>query len=168
MKTLSNGAALASFLLAVAGLANAVQGQNSSDASVTAEVQQPITVTTSNDLDFGTVFAGLDKSVAVTDASAAAFTVQGEASSNVNLTFTLPATIASGGNTLPIANWVARHNTSNSAASGTDFTPSGTPTAAALSGTGFLYVFMGATAQPPVDQAAGSYSGTATLTVVYF
>jgi hypothetical protein len=31
-----------------------------------------------------------------------------------------------------------------------------------------LYVFVGATAQPAVSQAAGSYSGTLTMTVVYF
>jgi hypothetical protein len=160
--------ALACAVLVLGSTAASAGAQNASSANVTAEVQQPLTVSTSNHLDFGSVFAGTDKTVAVTNASAAAFTVQGEVSANVNLTFTLPATISKGGDALPISNWTARHNTSNSAAAGTDFTPSATATAAALSGTGFLYVFVGATAEPAANQPAGSYTGTATLTVVYF
>lgn len=142
--------------------------QNSASASVTASVQQPLTVTKSSDLAFGSVFPGLNKTVAVGDAGAASFSVSGQAGANVNLTFTAPATIANGGNTLPIASWTGRWNTTNSAASGTDFTPSGSATSAALSGSGAIYVFVGATAQPSISQAAGSYSGTLTLTVVYF
>lgn len=143
-------------------------GQNSANASITADVQQPLTVTKTADLAFGTVYPGLNKTVAVTDGGAAKFTVAGQASANINLTFTLPTTIASGGNTLPIASWSGRHNTSNSAASGTDFTPSASATSAAVPGGGTLYVFVGATVQPAAGQAAGSYSGSMTLTVVYF
>ena len=142
--------------------------QNSARASVTASVQQPLTVTKSTDLAFGSVFPGLNKTVAVGDAGAASFSVSGQAGASVNLTFTAPATIANGGSTLPIASWTGRWNTTNSAASGTDFTPSGSATSATLSGSGAIYVFVGATAQPSSSQAAGSYSGTLTLTVVYF
>jgi hypothetical protein len=142
--------------------------QNSANASVTAEVQQPITVTKTADLDFGTVFPGLNKAIAVTDAGAAKFTVQGQASANINLTFTLPATIANGGNTMPIASWTGLHNTANSSASGTSFTPSSSATATTISAGGFRYVFVGATAQPASTQAAGTYTGTMTMTVVYF
>jgi hypothetical protein len=131
-------------------------------------VQQPITVTKTNDLDFGNVFPGLNVSIGVTSASAAAFSIQGQASANVNLTFTLPSTITSGANNLTIGTWVARRNTTNSSASGTDFTPSASATSAVLSGSGALYVFVGATVQPTVSQAAGTYTGTATMTVVYF
>jgi hypothetical protein len=145
-----------------------VSAQNSASASVTAEVQQPITVTKTNDLTFGNVFPGLSSAIAVTSSSAAAFTIAGQAGANINLTFTLPSSIANGGNTLTIANWTARRNTANSAAAGTDFTPSASATAAVLNGSGGLYVFVGATAQPTVSQAAGTYTGTATMTVVYF
>ena len=144
-----------------------VSAQNSASASVTADVQQPITVTKSNDLAFGTVFPGVSKSIAVTDGNAAAFAIAGQASTAVSLTFTLPATLGSGGNTLPLTAWTARYNTTNSAASGTNFTPSSSASAATLHTTGALYVFVGATAQPAVNQAAGSYSGTLTMTVVY-
>jgi hypothetical protein len=161
---LSRGA----FVLVSVVTTSSLHAQNSASASVTADVQQPITVTKTNDLAFGSVFPGLTASVAVTSSSAASFSIQGQANASVNLTFTLPATISSSGNTLSVTNWVARRNTTNSAASGTDFTPSASATSTTLSGAGALYVFVGATVAPSTSQAAGTYSGTATLTVVYF
>lgn len=161
-----NYGALALALLV--GGANVAQAQNSANANVTAEVQQPLTVTNTANLVFGNVFPGLNKTVAVGDAGSARFTIAGQASANVNMTFTLPANIASSGNTMPIATWTGRHNTTNSAASGTDFTPSASATSASVPVGGTLYLFVGATAQPAASQAAGSYTGTMTLTVVYF
>lgn len=161
-------AALLLALALLAGTAGRAAAQTSGSASVTAEVQQPIRVTKTNDLSFGTVFPGLNKTVGVTDGGAAAFAIQGQAGGNVNLTFTLPSSITSGGATLPIANWTARHSSANSPAAGTDFTPGASATAAAIGGGGFLYVFLGATAQPGAGQPAGTYTGTATLTVTYF
>ena len=155
-------------LLASLGGASALRAQASSSASVTADVQQPITVTKTSDLAFGTIFPGLAKTVAVTDGGAAAFAIQGQAGGNVNLTFSLPTSITNGGATLPIAAWTARRATTNSPSAGTDFTPGAATTSAVLSGAGNLYVFLGATAQPSAAQPAGSYSGTATMTVVYF
>lgn len=146
----------------------AVIAQNSASATATADVQQPITVTKSNDLAFGNVFPGLNKTVAVTDAGAAAFSISGQGNANVNLTFSLPAALTNGGNSLPLATWTARRNNTNSAASGTDFTPGAGATSAALSSGGALYVFVGATAQPGVALPAGTYTGTLSLTVVYF
>ena len=157
-----------SVVLALFCMAAPVAAQNSASANVTATVQQPITVTKNNDLSFGSVFPGLDKSIAVTAGGAAKFTVAGQASTPVNLTFTLPATIASGGNTLAIASWTGHHATTDVTSGGTTFTPSASATAATLSGTGGLFVYVGATAQPTVTQASGSYSGSMTMTVVYF
>ncbi len=148
--------------------ADGADAQNSANASATATVQQPLSVSKTNDLAFGSVFPGLNKTVAVTEAGAAAFSIQGQANASVDLTFSTPSTLASGGNSLNIGTWTARRNTSNSAASGTDFTPSGTATSTTLSGGGALYVFVGATVQPTVSQVAGTYTGTLTLTVVYF
>lgn len=142
--------------------------QNNASATVTATVQQPITVTKNNDLSFGNVFPGLDKSVAVTAAGAAKFTVAGQASTPVNLTFTLPAAIASGGNNLALASWTGHFATTDVTSGGTTFTPSASATSATLSGSGALFVYVGATAQPTASQAAGSYSGSMTMTVVYF
>ena len=72
------------------------------------------------------------------DEGAAAFAIQGQAGGNVNITFTLPSTIASGGATLPIAAWTARRSATNSPGSGTDFVPSATATSAAIGGGGAL------------------------------
>ena len=144
------------------------RAQNNASANVTATVQQPITVTKNNDLSFGNVFPGVAKSIAVTAGGAAKFTVAGQVSTPVNLTFTLPATLASGGNTLPIGTWTGEYNTSDSPTGGTSFTPSASATTATLHTDGSLYVYVGATASPAAAQVAGSYSGTLALTVVYF
>ena len=142
--------------------------QNNASATVTAAVQQPITVTKDNDLSFGNVFPGIDKSIAVTAGGAAKFTVAGQASTPVNLTFTLPATITSSGNNLTLANWTGHHATTDVTTGGTTFTPSASATSATLSTSGAMYVYVGSTAQPTSTQAAGSYSGTMSMTVVYF
>jgi hypothetical protein len=157
-------------LVALASLwgAASAQAQDNASATVTATVQQPITVTKNNDLSFGNVFPGVDKSIAVTAGGAAKFTVAGQASTPVNLTFTIPATIASGGNNLTLASWTGHHATTDVTTGGTTFTPSASAASATLSGTGGLFVYVGATAQPTSTQAAGSYSGPMTMTVVYF
>lgn len=160
--------AVALALAALAGAPAAARAQNAASASVTADVQQPIAVAKTSDLTFGAVFPGVAKTVAVTDAAAAAFSIQGQANASVNLTFTLPSAIASGSASLPVTGWTARRSATNSPAAGTDFTPSASATTASLGGSGQLYVFLGATAQPAASQAAGSYAGTATVTVVYF
>jgi hypothetical protein len=144
------------------------RAQNNASATVTATVQQPITVTKNNDLSFGNVFPGVNKTIAVTAAGAAKFTTAGQASTPVNLTFTIPATIASGANTLILSSWVGHHSGVDLPTGGTSFTPSASATSATLSASGNLYVYVGATADPTSTQAAGSYTGNMTMTVVYF
>ena len=117
-------------------MAAPLAAQNNASANVTATVQQPITVTKNNDLSFGTVSPGVDKTIAVTAAGAAKFTVAGQASTPVNLTFTFPPTIANGGNTLTLASWSGHHATTDVTSGGTTFTPSASATAATLSGSG--------------------------------
>jgi hypothetical protein len=153
-------------LVLVAVTAVAAQAQNNASISATASVQQPITVTAGNTLAFGNVFPGVASTVGVASASAGTFTVAGQASSAVSMSFVLPANLTSGGNNLPIGTWTGNWNTTN-APTGTSFTPSGSGTAATLSATGALYVFVGATVTPAVAQVAGSYSGTVSMTVVY-
>jgi hypothetical protein len=142
--------------------------QNNASATVTATVQQPITVTKNNDLSFGSVFPGVDKTIAFTAGGAAKFTVAGQASTPINMTFTIPASISSSGNTLALASWAGHYATTDVTSGGTTFTPSASATGATLSGSGALYVYVGATVQPTLTQAAGSYSGSMTMTVVYF
>jgi hypothetical protein len=155
-------------LIATVALATPLAAQNSASANVTATVQQPITVTKNSDLSFGSVFPGLDKSIAVTAGGAAKFTVSGQSSTPVNLTFSLPSTITSSGNSMTVGTWVGHFSGTDQTTGGTSFTPSASATAATLSGTGALFVYIGATVQPTVSQASGSYSGSMTMTVVYF
>lgn len=155
-------------LIAMVGHVSSTRAQNSASATVSATVQQPITVTKNNDLSFGSVFPGVNKTIGVSAGGAAKFTVAGQASTPVNLTFTLPSTIASGANSMTVSSWSGQYNTTDSPTGGTTFTPSASATAATLAGTGSLFVYVGATVEPTESQAAGSYSGSMTLTVVYF
>jgi hypothetical protein len=160
--------AVAALALTLTGVVSAHgQGVNGS-ITATATVQTPITVTGTQNLSFGNVFPGVAKSVLYSDATnGGKFSVAGQGSTPVTYSFTLPANLTSGGNNLPIGSWLGYENATNSTSGGSAITPSATPTSATLSGSGALFFFLGATVTPPANQAAGSYTGTVTLTVSY-
>ncbi len=149
----------------VAAGAAAVQAQNNATINVTAAVQQPIVVTAANALDFGQVFPGVPKGVALASASAGRFTVTGQGGAGVSLAFVVPANLTFGANTLPVA-FAGSWNGINDPA-GTGIGSFAGATGATLSGTGNLFVFVGGTVTPSVSQAAGAYVGTVQMTVVY-
>lgn len=156
-------------ILAVVALTGtALQAQtNNASITATASVQTPINVVGAQALGFGNVFPGVNKTVLATDlTNGGRFDVTGQASTPVTLSFTLPATLSSGANTMPIVNYTGVHALVNTQAGGVAFTPSAgaTPT---LSGTGALFVWVGAQVQPATNQAAGVYTGSITMTVVY-
>ena len=140
--------------------------QNNAQITVSANVQAPITVVGAANLDFGSVFPGVNKTVAVTDAAAGRFNVLGQAGAPVSFTFVLPTNLSAGANLLPIANWTGNHNTS-ATPTGTGFTPSAAATAATLSASGQLWLYLGAQVTPSISQVAGTYTGTVQITVVY-
>ena len=142
---------------AIFSLATSAQAQ-SANISALATVYTPITVTGNRSLDFGTVFPGVAKTIAIAATTSGQFQLGGQASGNVNLTFTLPTNLVNGANNLPIGTWTGC----------TSFTPSGTATASAFSAAGALWVFVGGTVTPAAAQAAGNYTGTVTLTAAYF
>src|SRR5574341_293272 len=155
--------------LLVAGVVTAQAQTNNASIAVSAVVQQPINVTAANPLSFGNVFPGVNSTVGVASASAGRFDVTGQASTPVTLSFVLPASLVdASSNLLPIGTWDGNHNTTN-APTGTGFTPANGPAtfAATLSGTGQLFVFIGATVTPAVNQPAGTYNGVVQMTVVY-
>lgn len=151
----------------VAGIATAAAAQsNSGSITATAVVQQPINVVGAANMSFGNVFPGVNKTVLLTDAGAGRYDVTGQATAAVNLAFTaLPTNLTSSGNNLPVA-FSAGYNGTNSAAGATSFAP-GSGAATSLSGTGALFVFLGGTVTPAVNQVAGTYTGTVTLQVTY-
>ncbi len=152
-------------------VATTAAAQNSANITATANVQQPITVTAGNNLNFANVFPGVNKTVLVSDAGAGTFTIAGQATTPVTLAMTIPATLSDGAtHTLTIGSWTGYENASNSpTAGGTAFTPvSGTiPGTLTLSGGGAGFIFVGATVSPTIAQVAGTYTGTVSLTVTY-
>lgn len=159
--------ALALAVLALVVFTKPVYAQvNNASITATATVQAPINVVAAANLDFQAVFPGIAKTVLATDATAGRWDVTGAASTPVSLNFTLPTNLASGANLMPIGTWTGNHNTTASP-TGTSFTPSGTPTAATLSGAGALFVYIGATVTPLANQPAGVYTAAVTLTVLY-
>src|SRR5438105_14873240 len=119
-------------LALVAAGAATVQAQNNATVNVTAAVQQPITVTAANPLDFGTVFPGVPKGVTLASGSAGRFTVTGQRSAPASLCFLVPAQLTFGAsNTRPITFIGGRHGINDTARLGVLFAGA---TAATLSG----------------------------------
>ena len=157
---------LAVVALVVTGTTLQAQTNNAS-ITATASVQTPINVVGAQPLSFGNVFPGVNKTVAATDlTNAGRFDVTGQANSPVTLSFTLPATLSSAGNTMPIVSFTGVHAQNNLQTGGTAFSPVAGATPS-LNGTGGLWVWVGAQVQPATNQAAGVYTGSITMTVVY-
>jgi hypothetical protein len=122
------------------------------------------------DLTFGTVVPGVPSTVARTDmTNTGRFDLAGSPLAQVQLTFTLPLTMAGpAGATMPISfgggsggfSWFP------SAFLMVGFDPS-TPFTSRLGLNGRAYVFLGGTASPAPTQRAGNYAGQITLTVAY-
>ena len=156
--------------LILAGFGINANAQNTVSNNATAVVKKALTITKGNDLSFGT-FSGLSDATSTvimsnagvrtgtadmigSDGNAGTFGVTGEASQIIAIT--LPAsdvTLTSGANTMTIA----------SASFNSDKTVAGV----ALNGTGNLTISVGATLSVGNNQAAGSYSGTFSVSVNY-
>ena len=136
-----------------------------------AEAQgRPLTATGDQQLNFGTVFAGVQQVVSRTDAAnAGRFEVRGRVNSEVSITLTLPpALTASGGRTIPLVfgpNDGGRNN-QNNATTAQVFDPR-VPLITTLGTPGRLFVFLGGTISPPLTASAGDYLATITLTSAY-
>lgn len=153
-------------VFALAVVAGTAHGQSAS-IQATATVVTPITVTGTAPLAFGNVFQGVNKTIAFSDATSGRFSLTGYVNSQVAMTFTLPATLASGANTMPINTYDVRVNGTNSTTGTTALTvTSGTPVNSNFV-SGSLFVFLGGRVQPAVAQAAGTYTGTIVLAAAY-
>jgi hypothetical protein len=148
--------------------AGALQAQTTANINATATVLAALTVAGANDLQFGNVTPGVNKTIAIVDAGAGRFDITKAANSGVALSFTLPANLTSGGNNLPIGTWTGGWNTSATPAGATSFAPSATATNTTVTAGTAISVYVGATVSPAVAQAAGSYTGVVTLSAVYY
>jgi len=138
-----------------------------SSISILATVLSPISITTT-DLNFGSVVRNVSKTITPGGSGSGKFEVTGEAGKEVQFSFIVPTYISSGSNELSYScsNSEAKYSTDASGTPGTTFSPLSTITTN-LSSSGKLYVFIGGKLQPTSSQAAGSYSGTITMSIQY-
>jgi hypothetical protein len=126
-------------------------------------------VTAQRDLSFGQVITGTTTSVAVTSPNAAMWKMVGLISIGGGFSFTLPTVLtrSGGGATMPITfcSTCARYNVgSTNPATGTTFDPANGKalTIVVLSD---IYIWLGASVAPPLNQASGTYTGTVVFSV---
>jgi hypothetical protein len=148
--------------------ATTAEAQTSATIHATATVLSALTVAAGQNLAFGNVTPGVNKTIGIADGGAGRFDITKAATSGVTLSFTLPTTLVSGGDNLPIGSWTGGWNTSATPAGATAFTPSAAGTNTSVTAGTALTVYVGATVSPVAAQAAGAYSGDVTLSVVYF
>lgn len=125
------------------------------------------TVTLVNNLSFGTILSGSTTSVAYTDPRAAEWKVSSTLKLLNQVTFTLPTTLTrSDGKTMSVTycTTCAAYNTSNSTSGATTFNPNTTYTIGLIALTP-IYIWLGASVSPPLNQPAGTYSGSVVVTV---
>ena len=133
-------------------------------------VAQQTSVTGVRPLVFGTVFPGVPSSVLRTDPlNSGQFDLKAHPGGTASLTFLLPAVMTGpAGATLPLVfgGNDAGFSPSQSIGSQVAFDP---PTSYLATFVGNrASVFLGGTANPSAGQRAGNYTGTITLTVVFF
>jgi hypothetical protein len=146
------------------------QSSASANVGVTARVISAISIVPGQDLLFGFVAPGVNKTIAPDDATSGRFSLQGFGGVGVDITLTLPTNLTSGANSLPIDTWAGRHSTTD-ANGGTTFTPvSGTPISLTFPNTGpteRLWFRLGARVVPSGAQPYGDYTGTVAVSVIY-
>lgn len=161
MKSLITTLLTALFILA----GNALYAQESGDINASATVLDAITVNGIAPLTFGDVERNSSVQVLPTNTNnRGQFTILGSDRSLL-LNFTLPTVLSDGGNDLPISfsNTDAFWNNGNG---DNTFDPNADDVAADIDA-GDVDVFIGGTVTAAVDQEAGEYTGTITLTAEY-
>lgn len=132
---------------------------------------RPVGVSGVRPLVFGVVFPGVPLAVSRTDAAnSGQFDLTGNKNAQVQLTFTLPNSMtgpAGATMALTFGGSDAGYSSSQAVGSQVAFDPR-TPFLATLNKNGRGSVFVGGTVNPPPTQRAGSYTGTITLSIVYF
>lgn len=155
-------------LLILSGITTAVSAQETADITAQATVNANVDLSSGDDLNFGDIAAGNTSTVNPGDAAAGTFNVSGNVG-NVDLSFSLPNELTGSEDNLPIsfgdgsASWGDNDYDQNN-----DFNPDDGASVNLLEQTDRdITVFIGGSVNPVTNQAAGSYSGTITLTATY-
>jgi hypothetical protein len=117
-------------------------------------------------LAFGTNLSVTTKAVSRTSASSAQWRFTGSFAMGSSFVLTLPTTLTGPGAAIPITFGTTdgQRNTTNNPMAGAAFNPHSSQTVPPLSNY-TVYVWLGASVSPPLNQAPGTYSGTVVLTV---
>ncbi len=149
--------------------------QESATIQATATVIAGITIIGSNDLIFGTVLPGVNKSIdkATTGFAGEWQISNGTANSEISLTFTLPDSLQH--TTAPTGMRIVFNSTDASYDDGTgggQVAPAGVidpngPVARRVGAGGTMNLWIGGTVMPRLSQTGGDYASDVTLTIAY-
>jgi hypothetical protein len=157
----------------MSGRAAAQAGSSVSANAVVVTVG--MTITTLQDLSFGTVIKGVATTVQPTAATAGAWQVSGSSNAFVIISFTMPTQLtniqALPGSTMPISfnATAARWNrANNNAATGTAFDPaSGAVGRLGPPPNPTIYIWIGGTVNPAATAKPGIYQGNVVMSLIY-
>jgi hypothetical protein len=134
---------------------------------ITARVVAPIAFTAARNMNFGVITAGQSPDIAPSSSSSAQFTFTKSEGTAVSISWTLPTTLVDGSNTIPIS-FVSRGSYTAGLATGTLDPSSTAVTVADFTNASSVTINLGAeVTTSTLTTAAGNYSASATLTVVY-
>lgn len=161
-------------VLACAGLvclAGSLEAQESATIQALANVLPAVTVTGTNDLNFGNVIPGVPVTVDKSDVGAAGeFTVTGAPAAEVNFDFELPDSLRTADGDAMDIFFAATDAAFDDGTGGGQTAPSEvinpliTQTGDVGAG-GIITLWIGGRVDPSVAQTSGAYAGTITLTV---
>jgi hypothetical protein len=122
-------------------------------------------VVTMRNLAFGTILSGTTTSVSKTSANSAQWRFTGLFALGGSFVLTLPTTLAGPGTAIPLtfSTTDGQRSTTNNPLTGSAFNPHNSQSVAVLFN-GTVYVWLGASVSPPLNQTAGTYSATVVLT----
>ena len=151
------------------GLTTVAFAQTSINANAT--VTANLTLNAGNNLDFGTLAAGGNSSVAVGDGTAGTFNITGNGGAvDIGFTFLNGGNLVGPGADIPITfdgTSAAWDNLATSQSNTFDPTLGATTSALSADGDNTIHIFIGGSITAAANQTAGSYSEEITLTATY-
>jgi hypothetical protein len=122
-------------------------------------------VVTMRNLAFGTILSGTTTSVSKSSASSAQWRFTGTFALGGSFVLSLPTSLTGPGTAIPVtfSSTDGQRSTTNNPLTGTSFNPHSSQSVALLF-SGTVYVWLGASVSPPINQTAGIYSATVVLT----
>ena len=164
---------LVALIIVALGMPSTAKAQESAIIQATATVISSLAIIGTNNLVFGSITPGINKSVLRTSSGfAGEWSLTGTALAELSLTFTLPTDLihSSGIGTMPIS--FSSSDAAYSDGTGSQAVPTGVinplgPSTANLGVGELMNVWIGGTVQPSIAQSGGDYTASITLSVAY-